>query len=121
MSRSPRPALIALSSVVAVTALAGCSSDSSTPAASSTTKPAANAPLRILVTNDDGYAAPGISVVTQALATLPDVRITVVAPATNQSGTGGKTTPGTLTTLPGNQQTAAGHPATAVVGFPADA
>jgi 5'-nucleotidase len=120
MLRAHRPALIALSAVVAATALTACSSDSSSPSASSTTKPAASAPLRVLVTNDDGYAAPGISIVTQALAALPDVRITVVAPATNQSGTGGKTTAGTLTTLPGKQQTAAGHPATAVVGFPAD-
>src|SRR6476646_2216929 len=122
MPRSSRPALAALSAAVAVgavTALAACSSDSSTPAASTTTKPA-TAPLTILVTNDDGYAAPGISTVTQALAALPDVRVTVVAPATNQSGTGGQTTAGTLTTLPGTQETAPGHPATAVVGFPAD-
>jgi 5'-nucleotidase len=115
-----RPVLAALSATVAVSALAACSSDSSTPAAPTTTRPAATAPLRILVTNDDGYAAPGISTVTQALAALGDVRVTVVAPATNQSGTGGQTTAGTLTTLPGPHETAAGHPATAVVGFPAD-
>jgi 5'-nucleotidase len=120
MRRTLRPALATLSVAAAVTALAACSSDSSTPAASSTTTPKPTAPLRILVTNDDGYAAPGISTVTQALAALPDVRVTVVAPATNQSGTGGQTTAGPLTTLPGARKTAAGHPATAVVGFPAD-
>jgi 5'-nucleotidase len=119
MRRSFRPTLATLAVAVVVTTLAACSSDSSTPSASSTTN-AATQPLSILVTNDDGYAAPGISTVTQALAAMPDVKVTVVAPATNQSGTGGKTTAGTLTTLPGTQKTAAGHPATAVVGFPAD-
>jgi 5'-nucleotidase len=119
MRRSFRPTLATLAVAVVVTTLAACSSDSSTPSASSTTKPATQ-PLSILVTNDDGYAAPGISTVTQALAAMPDVTVTVVAPATNQSGTGGKTTAGTLTALPGTQKTAAGHPATAVVGFPAD-
>lgn len=102
-----------------VVALAACSSDGSTPAASTTTKPA-TAPLRILVTNDDGFAAPGIATVVEALRKLPDVRITVVAPATNQSGTGGRTTEGTLRALPDGQTTTSGHPATAVVGFPAD-
>ncbi len=42
----------------------------------------------------------------------------VIAPATNQRGTGSHTTPGTLTASP--QKTASGYPATAVDGFPAD-
>jgi 5'-nucleotidase len=121
LAASVRPVLVLASALVAGGGLVACSSDSSTPAASTTTKPAASTPLRILVTNDDGYQAPGISTVTEALAELPDVRVTVVAPATNQSGTGGKTTNGTVSALPGPHRTAGGHAATAVVGFPADA
>lgn len=75
-------------------------------------------PLRILVTNDDGFAAPGIDAVVEALRKLPNVKVTVIAPAENQSGTGSKTTPGTLTAT--EAQTASGYPATAVAGFPAD-
>ena len=47
-----------------------------------------------MVTNDDGVTAPGIDAVVQGLRTLPHTEVTVVAPATNQSGTGGKTTTG---------------------------
>ena len=42
----------------------------------------------------------------------------MVAPATNQSGTGGQTTPGPLTVT--DATTASGYPAKAVAGFPAD-
>ena len=75
-------------------------------------------PFRILVTNDDGFRAPGIDATVQALRTLPNVDITVVAPATNQSGSGDKTTPGGVTANPGT--TLSGYPVTAVNGFPAD-
>jgi 5'-nucleotidase len=75
-------------------------------------------PLVILVTNDDGYNAPGINTVVQALRKLPKVTIKVVAPATNQSGTGGQTTPGTLVTT--KVKTLSGYPAIAVQGHPAD-
>jgi 5'-nucleotidase len=75
-------------------------------------------PLTIVVTNDDGYNAPGIDTVVQALRKLPKVTVKVVAPATNQSGTGGKTTPGTLVTT--NVKTLSGYPAVAVQGYPAD-
>lgn len=75
-------------------------------------------PLTIVVTNDDGYNAPGINAVVQALRKLPKVTVKVVAPATNQSGTGSKTTPGTLTYTKG--KTLAGYPAIAVNGYPAD-
>jgi len=75
-------------------------------------------PLQVLVTNDDGYSAPGIDAVVQALRTVPGVQVTVVAPATNQSGAGGKTTPGGVTASAG--LTASGYPATAVNGYPAD-
>ncbi|MFB0629325.1 5'/3'-nucleotidase SurE [Streptomyces sp. AB3(2024)] len=48
-------------------------------------------PLRILLTNDDGYDAPGIR---KAFARLTAAGhdVTIVAPLTNQSGTGTKTT-----------------------------
>jgi hypothetical protein len=53
--------------------------------------------LQILVTNDDGVGAPGINATVKALTALPDTKVTVVAPLTNQSGTGAKVTAGTLT------------------------
>ena len=75
-------------------------------------------PLQILVTNDDGVAAEGIDTLVTALSGLEDIEVTVVAPATQQSGTGGNATEGPLTT--NEAQTASGHPASAVEGFPAD-
>jgi 5'/3'-nucleotidase SurE len=45
------------------------------------------APLKILVTNDDGYTAPGIRALRQAL-TNAGYDVTVVAPRTDQSGKG---------------------------------
>ncbi|MBT2469818.1 5'/3'-nucleotidase SurE [Streptomyces sp. ISL-66] len=59
------------------------------PAAASP-QPAANGPLRILLTNDDGYNAPGIRAAFQRL-TAAGHDVTIVAPLTNQSGTGTKT------------------------------
>ena len=44
------------------------------------------APLRILLTNDDGVRAPGILAVAQALKGMGE--ITIAAPAENQSGKG---------------------------------
>jgi 5'-nucleotidase len=72
----------------------------------------------VLVTNDDGYGAPGLDTVVQALVKLPNVSVTVVAPLKNQSGTGRRTTNGALTAT--HVTTASGYPATAVDGFPAD-
>ncbi len=111
--------------LVMVGALAACSSGSSgnsgsKPTKSTTTsRPTETRPLRILLTNDDGYDALGLDVVAQALEALPDVELTIVAPATNKSGTGSQTTAGTLTASA--QTTASGLAATAVDGFPADA
>ena len=115
----------------AVLVTGACSSSSkkasggaTTVAGAATTLPAgvsttANvAPLTILVTNDDGYNAAGIDSVVQALTAVPGVQVTVVAPATNQSGSGDNTTPGGVTAFTG--VTASGYPATAVNGFPAD-
>ncbi len=72
----------------------------------------------MLVTNDDGVGAPGIDTLVEALRTQKNTKVVVVAPATNNTGAGGKTTPGTLTTAPA--KTASGYDATAVTGFPAD-
>jgi 5'-nucleotidase len=75
-------------------------------------------PLRILVTNDDGVGAPGIDAVVEKLRTLPNVQVTVVAPLTNQSGSGDKFSTTPLTASAATTQH--GYPATAVNGFPAD-
>jgi 5'-nucleotidase len=109
----------------AVVVLAGCSSDSKPPSAASAAASTASASspaartLQILVSNDDGVAAPGIDALVQALAAEPDTQVTVVAPAANQSGTGATTSPGPLTAT--KTTTASGYPATSVEGYPADA
>lgn len=87
-------------------------------ASSSAVLAAPLAPLRVLVTNDDGVAAPGINAVVQALTANPNVQVTVIAPATNQSGTGDQVTTGTISVTPSS--TAGAFPATAVAGRPAD-
>jgi 5'-nucleotidase len=82
---------------------------------------AATHPLRVLVTNDDGVKAPGIDAIVAALVARKDTKVTVVAPAANQSGTGGKTTPGGVAKLKATRtRTAGGVKAWAVQGFPAD-
>ena len=78
----------------------------------------APAPLKILVSNDDGVKGEGMSALVKALRKEAKVTLTVVAPATNQTGTGGKTTPGALTVQ--KTTTLGGFPALAVNGFPAD-
>jgi len=75
-------------------------------------------PLRIVVTNDDGVASPGLDQLVVALAALPDVEVSVVAPLENQSGTSDRTTEGGAASEPAS--TASGVAATAVAGFPAD-
>jgi 5'-nucleotidase len=50
-----------------------------------------NKPLRILLTNDDGWNAAGITAVYDALVTAGH-DVTIVAPLTNQSGVGGRIT-----------------------------
>jgi 5'-nucleotidase len=76
------------------------------------------ATLRVLVTNDDGVAAPGIDALVRGLRRLDRVQVTVVAPAGNQTGQSDRTTPGPLTTA--EVTTASGYEAIAVQGFPAD-
>ena len=84
--------------------------------AGGSTKAAAS--LTILVTNDDGVTAPGIDATVQALSALPHTKVVVVAPLTNQSGTGPKVTGGALTAT--SATTASGYPAKAVAGYPAN-
>ncbi len=94
-------------------------SSAETTAVEQTTTTVAAETLDILVSNDDGYDAEGIDAVVEALIALPDTNVTVVAPAENQSGSGGNTTPGELTAT--DEETLSGYPVTAVQGFPADA
>ena len=125
-----RPAAVALALVLSLGSaglLGACgssggsdSSATTAPKESKATTTAAKAePLQILVSNDDGYSAEGIDVLVTALQTLNDVEVTVVAPLTQQSGQGGKTTEGKLAVT--DVETKSGYPAKAVDGFPADA
>ena len=83
-----------------------------------TTTEVAVEPLLILVTNDDGVEGEGIAVLVDALNTLPDVEVEVVAPAEDRTGTGGSTTEGPLTA--NDAELVSGVAAVAVDGFPAD-
>jgi 5'-nucleotidase len=103
---TPRHTLIPLT-LLAALALA--------PAAEAKTK---TQELRVLVSNDDGVKAPGIDALVKGLRKLSKVKVTVVAPAENQSGTGGKTSPGALKAT--KTTTKSGYPAIAVKGYPAD-
>ena len=114
-------AFLSLGAVVLTGALGACSSSSKKASPAVTTSPAASSSARIitvLVTNDDGVKAPGIDALVQALRKVSGVTVKVVAPATNQSGTGGKTTPGAVAFT--NTTTASGYPAVSVSGTPAD-
>jgi 5'-nucleotidase len=113
--RLPGAAVLALG--VGAVLLSACGSSSTS---SSGTTPT-SATLTIMVTNDDGVGAPGINAAVQGLRTLPNTRVTVVAPLTNQSGTGQKTTSPTSGPLVTSKaKTASGYAAVAVHGFPAD-
>jgi 5'/3'-nucleotidase len=110
--------VIALIVVGAPILLSACSSSSGS---GTSPTPSPSETLRIMVTNDDGVGAPGIDAVVQGLRTLPHTSVTVVAPLTNESGTGQQRTPsssGSLVTSAAETQS--GYPATAVHGYPAD-
>ncbi len=94
------------------------SSAAPAPASATATRPA-DTTLDVLVTNDDGVASAGIDAVARAIAALPNTTVKIVAPAANQSGTGGKTSGGEVSH--NDDRTAGGQPAVAVSGFPADA
>ncbi len=110
-----RRASLALSfSLIAVAAaLHGCGDDDGN---------AAEPPLRILVTNDDGVAAEGIDALVEALSADPRNDVVVCAPDDNRSGTSDMTGPsdrcGDLSVAA--TTTLGGYPATAVNGCPAD-
>src|ERR1700761_3675125 len=118
-----------LAAALATSALAACSSSSnnanppSTSPSASAAAPSgggssAAATITVLFLNDDGVGAPGLDALVQALRKVPGVTVKVVAPAANQSGTGGKTTAGAVTFT--NTTTASGYPAVSVNGTPAD-
>ena len=79
--------------------------------------------LRILVTNDDGYAAEGIDAIVAALVADPDNEVIVSAPSGNRSGSSDLTGPsercGDLSVT--QATTRSGYPATSINGCPADA
>jgi 5'-nucleotidase len=117
---------LAALAALAVAVVAGCGGNDDDGAApqsgeretTTTAPPEPPEPLEILVSNDDGVGAEGIDVLVTALAALDGVEVTVVAPAGNQTGTGGLTTEGPLTT--NEARTASGYEARAVEGYPAD-
>ncbi|NCY16378.1 MAG: hypothetical protein EBX39_06335 [Actinobacteria bacterium] len=74
--------------------------------------------IQILVTNDDGYDAAGIDALVEGLRGIEGVQVTVVAPATNQSGKGSAVTEGELKAT--DVKTRSGYRAKAVEGTPAD-
>jgi len=102
----------------ASTTTAKGSSTTADAGATTTAGGASDDALQILVSNDDGYSAEGISTLVDALRTLDDVQVTVVAPLGQRSGTGGKTTPGALKVS--DVKLKSGYAAKAVDGFPAD-
>jgi 5'-nucleotidase len=111
--------------VAAALSACGGDDDDSSSASPSTSAPATSASattahtLRILVTNDDGVDGAGIAALVDGLQGLKDVQVTVVAPASNKSGTGGKTSATPPSASPAKLTT--GHDAVAVDGYPADA
>lgn len=77
--------------ILCTAALAGTAPAVASPqtAPAHTAPGAPSTPLRILLTNDDGYNAPGIRKAFERL-TAAGHDVTIVAPLTNQSGTGTK-------------------------------
>ncbi|MFI8521561.1 5'/3'-nucleotidase SurE [Streptomyces sp. NPDC085481] len=80
----PLAALLLCTPALAGTAPAVASPQTAPASKPSTTSPA---PLRILLTNDDGYNAPGIRKAYERL-TAAGHDVTIVAPLTNQTGAG---------------------------------
>ena len=87
-------------------------------ATTSTTSAAKPPQLSVVITNDDGIEAPGIDELAKQVRAIPNVEVHVVAPATNQSGTGDRATPGGAKHH--DAATASGIEGTAVDGTPAD-
>ncbi len=124
MNRTPRSSIstataIATALFLGAASMAACGSESSDGAKGEVTQPTAKLrTLNVLITNDDGYSAAGIDALVEGVRSIPGVKVTVVAPLTNQSGTSDKTTAGALSAT--EVKTTSGFPATAVAGYPAD-
>lgn len=73
----------------------------------------------ILLVNDDGIEAPGLEALAAALGELPDIRLALVAPMNNRTGSGTQIAFGPLTVL--EHAPVAGWPAWMVDGSPLDA
>src|SRR6266849_3180394 len=115
-TRSCAGCVLLLAGLLALAPL-GCGSDGSSGNSSG------DAPLRILVTNDDGVAADGIDAIVKALIADPRNEVIVCAPNGNRSGSGDATGPsarcGDLAVTAATTQS--GYAATAINGCPADA
>ncbi len=124
MNRTRRSSIATATSIATVlflgaASIAACGSESSDGAKGEVTQPTAKLrTLNVLITNDDGYSAAGIDALVEGVSSIPSVKVTVVAPLTNQSGTSDKTTAGALSAT--EVKTTSGFPATAVAGYPAD-
>lgn len=121
VSHVKQSSVVALLVCVTLTACGGSSkspaSESVDTAVTESSVPATDT-LDVLITNDDGIGAPGIDELVNSLKSDSSLSFAVWAPATNQSGTGDKTTPGGL---PGSSATTmSGIGGMAVAGFPAD-
>jgi len=117
-SSDPSPNAIASNSATPTTRAPATTTAVTATARPPTTSTAGDPPLSIMVTNDDGYDSAGLDAVVEYLRKLDGVTVTVVAPATNESGSGDKTTDGKLTVK--TAKTASGYRAKAVEGYPAD-
>lgn len=73
---------------VALTVTALATTSTAAPAVVSSSPTGCKGSLDIVLTNDDGYAAPGINAVYEALSAAGH-HVTIVAPTTNQTGKGG--------------------------------
>ncbi|MBL7520872.1 5'/3'-nucleotidase SurE, partial [Frankia sp. CNm7] len=90
------------------------------PATGGTIASPANSTLDVLVTSDDGVGSEGIEALVQGLIRAgEDGTVQIVAPAANQSGTGGQTSDGPVNYTVSDASN--GTPVTEVNGFPADA
>lgn len=125
MRRGPTTRAVGVLALVLTATGAACGGDDDggdaggdTGGAGETTVAEQAAPIEVLVTNDDGFEAEGIDTLVEALRDDPSVQLTVVAPADQQSGTGGRTTEGEVATSEGT--TRSGFRATVVEGFPSD-
>lgn len=115
--RLRRGSVAVATSVVVVGALATGAVGAPDGPAAGRTAVGCDRPLDILLTNDDGYAATGINAVYDALRAAGE-HVTMVAPATNQTGMGGALAYGGTLTV--TQPVATDPHVYAVAGTPAD-